>query len=121
MSKNNKHDFHLVDPSPWPLITASAVFSMLVGAVLYIHSYTLGNFLLPFGLIFVLSSMGIWWRDVIREATFEGRHSKVVQKGLRLGMILFIVSEVMFFFGFFWAFFSFSSGSNNRIRCYLTT
>ena len=105
MSNNIKHNFHLVDPSPWPLITASAAFSMLVGAVLYMHSYTLGNLLLPLGLIFVLLSMSIWWRDVIREATFEQRHTKVVQQGLRLGMLLFIISEVMFFFGFFWAFF----------------
>jgi cytochrome c oxidase subunit 3 len=49
--------------------------------------------------------MYTWWRDVIREATFEDQHTAVVQKGLRLGMILFIVSEVMFFFAFFWAFF----------------
>lgn len=105
MSNNNKHDFHIVDSSPWPLITSSAVFSMLLGAVLYMHSYSLGNYLLPLGLIFVLSSMGIWWRDVIRESTFEERHTKSVQKGLRLGMLLFIISEVMFFFGFFWAFF----------------
>lgn len=105
MSHTLRHDFHLVDPSPWPIITATGVLSMLTGAVLYMHSYILGNILLPLGLIFVLASMGIWWRDVIREATFEGRHTKVVQKGLRLGMLLFIVSEVMFFFGFFWAFF----------------
>ena len=49
--------------------------------------------------------MGVWWRDVIREATFEERHTKAVQKGIRLGMLLFIISEIMFFFGFFWAFF----------------
>lgn len=102
---NLKHDFHLVDPSPWPLITASAVFSLLVGAVLYMHNFILGNILLPLSFIFLISSMSVWWRDVVREATFEGRHTLVVQKGLRLGMFLFIVSEVMFFFGFFWAFF----------------
>jgi cytochrome c oxidase subunit 3 len=49
--------------------------------------------------------MYTWWRDVIREATFEEQHTVAVQKGLRLGMVLFIVSEVMFFFAFFWAFF----------------
>jgi cytochrome c oxidase subunit 3 len=45
-----------------------------------------------------------WWRDVIREGTFEGNHTRRVQIGLRLGMALFIVSEVMFFVSFFWAF-----------------
>ncbi len=58
-----------------------------------------------FGLLLVTLTMIIWWRDVIREATFEGHHTSVVQTGLRYGMILFIVSEVMFFSGFFWAFF----------------
>lgn len=58
-----------------------------------------------FGLVLVVLLMIIWWRDVIREATFEGHHTLVVQKGLRYGMLLFIVSEIMFFFAFFWAFF----------------
>jgi heme/copper-type cytochrome/quinol oxidase subunit 3 len=42
-----------------------------------------------------------WWRDVVREGTFEGKHTSFVQKGLKMGMLLFIVSEVMFFFAFF--------------------
>ena len=50
--------------------------------------------------------MAVWWRDVIREATFQGYHTPVVQLGLRYGMALFIASEVMFFSAFFWAFFS---------------
>ena len=49
--------------------------------------------------------MFTWWRDIVREATFEEQHTFSVQRGLRLGMILFIVSEIMFFFAFFWAFF----------------
>ena len=49
--------------------------------------------------------MYTWWRDIVREATFEEQHTVSVQRGLRLGMILFIVSEIMFFFAFFWAFF----------------
>lgn len=105
MSNKVRHNFHLVDPSPWPLFTALSTFTMLVGAVLYMHSFVAGPYLLVYGLISLISCMAIWWRDVIREATFEGRHTAQVQKGLRLGMILFIVSEVMFFFGFFWAFF----------------
>jgi len=105
MSQNIKHNFHLVDYSPWPIITAFSVFYMLTGAVLYMHSFVLGTYLLPLGFLFVIASMGVWWRDVIREATFEERHTKAVQKGIRLGMLLFIISEIMFFFGFFWAFF----------------
>jgi cytochrome c oxidase subunit 3 len=69
------------------------------------HGYVGGNALVTLGFCMVLYSMFVWWRDVIREATFEGHHTKTVQTGLRYGMILFIVSEVMFFFAFFWAFF----------------
>lgn len=69
------------------------------------QNYSGGGFMLIFGLVYTIASMAIWWRDVIREATFEGHHTKDVQTGLRYGMILFIVSEVMFFFSFFWAFF----------------
>ncbi len=78
---------------------------MMNGSVMYFHSFKNGGFVMLLGLILVISTMIIWWRDVIREATFEGHHTKAVQVGLRYGMILFIVSEVMFFFAFFWAYF----------------
>jgi cytochrome c oxidase subunit 3 len=69
------------------------------------HKYTGGWNLLITGIFVIIFVMFVWWRDVIREATFEDKHNVVVQRGLRLGMILFILSEVMFFFAFFWAFF----------------
>ena len=105
MSQSQKHPFHLVDPSPWPLVTATAAFATTTGAVLYMHGYNGGGSFLTFGLLFLVMSMFIWWRDVIREGTLEGQHTSIVQLGLRFGMILFIVSEIMFFFAFFWAFF----------------
>ena len=49
--------------------------------------------------------MGLWWRDVVREAEYQGHHTPIVQIGMRYGMMLFITSEVMFFVAFFWAFF----------------
>lgn len=101
-----RHNFHLVDPSPWPLIGGLSSFTLFNGAVLYFHSFSSGKFLLCLGLFSVVFTMFVWWRDVIREATFEGHHTKIVQRGLRFGVILFIVSEIMFFFAFFWAFFS---------------
>lgn len=100
-----KHPFHLVDPSPWPLLASLASFSTTVGASMYMHGYTGGTQLLLFGLTMVMYSMFVWWRDVVREGTFQGHHTSFVQLGLRSGMILFIVSEVMFFVAFFWAFF----------------
>lgn len=100
-----KHPYHLVDPSPWPIVSAISCLVTAIGAAMFMHSYEFGNQILIFGLFMVISSMCVWWRDVIREATFNGDHTKTVQLGLRMGMILFIVSEVMFFFAFFWAFF----------------
>ncbi|MCH7806161.1 MAG: cytochrome c oxidase subunit 3, partial [Proteobacteria bacterium] len=58
------------------------------------------------GIVLVLATMALWWRDVVREATFEHRHTPVVTLHHRYGMALFIASEVMFFVAFFWAFFN---------------
>jgi len=99
------HGFHLVDPSPWPLIGAFSALMVTFGGVMYMHGYSDGNFLYKFGFTMILYVMFMWWRDIIREGTYEGQHTKIVQRGLRMGMILFIVSEIMFFFAFFWAFF----------------
>jgi cytochrome c oxidase subunit 3 len=105
-TRNNQvHGFHLVDPSPWPLISAFSALMLTFGGVMFMHGYVGGFGLLRFGFCMILFMMACWWRDVIREATFEGQHTYIVQKGLRMGMILFIVSEIMFFFAFFWAFF----------------
>jgi cytochrome c oxidase subunit 3 len=99
------HSYHLVDPSPWPLVGSLGAFMLTSGGVLYMHKFIGGWNLFLTGFSVILYVMYTWWRDVIREATFEDTHTVVVQKGLRLGMLLFIASEVMFFFAFFWAFF----------------
>lgn len=72
---------------------------------MYMHAYLGGGALLSLGLVMIIYSMFVWWRDIVREATFQGHHTYPVQDGLRYGMILFIASEVMFFLAFFWAFF----------------
>ncbi|XP_022975233.1 uncharacterized protein LOC111474342 [Cucurbita maxima] len=96
-----RHSFHLVDPSPWPISGSLGALATTVGGVMYMHSFQGGATLLSLGLIFLLYTMFVWWRDVLRESTLEGHHTKVVQLGLRYGFILFIVSEVMFLFAFF--------------------
>jgi len=101
-----RHAFHLVDPSAMPLLTSIAAFTMLLGATMYFHGYIMGLETAFFGFSSVIACMFFWWRDVTREGTLEGHHTNIVQLGLRYGMILFIVSEVMFFFAFFWAFFA---------------
>jgi cytochrome c oxidase subunit 3 len=99
------HPFHLVDPSPWPLVSATGAFAATFGGVMYFHSYQSGSFILSLGLFIIVFGMYVWWRDIVREGSFEGQHTHKVELGLRMGMVLFIVSEVMFFFAFFWAFF----------------
>lgn len=105
MSAKKYHPFHIVDPSPWPFFTAFAVLFVTVGAAMYMHSYKNGLLLLILGFLTLLAVVGLWWRDVVREATYEGHHTKAVERGLAIGMVLFIVSEVMFFVAFFWAYF----------------
>ena len=100
-----KHSFHLVDPSPWPLVASLGALMLTTGGVMYMHKFHGGGHLLLTGFFIILYVMYTWWRDIIREAMYEEQHTFAVQRGLRLGMILFIVSEIMFFFAFFWAFF----------------
>ena len=112
-----KHPFHIVDPSPWPLIASLGAFYTLFGFTMYIHFYENGFLLFSLGLFLLIGTMAIWWRDVIREATFEGHHTSYVRKGIKLGMLLFIASEVMLFFAFFWAFFHASLNPTIEIGC----
>jgi cytochrome c oxidase subunit 3 len=101
-----KHPYHLVDPSPWPIIGAIAALVLTVGTVLYMHGKAGGMIVMPLGILGILVTMFFWWRDVVREGEFQGHHSPVVQIGLRYGMALFIASEVMFFVAWFWAYFN---------------
>jgi len=100
-----RHLFHLVNPSPWPLVTSLGSLGLTIGAVGYFHSFINGGLNSFYGFLIVAITASIWWRDVIRESLFEGFHTTPVQQGMKLGMLLFILSEVMFFSSFFWAFF----------------
>nr|YP_001434567.1 cytochrome c oxidase subunit III [Asymmetron inferum]BAF76598.1 cytochrome c oxidase subunit 3 [Asymmetron inferum] len=103
MTGYQTHPWHLVEPSPWPFVGGSAAFTLTVGMIMWFHYNS--TLLLTLGLILVVVTMIQWWRDVVREATFQGCHTSYVIAGLRRGMVLFILSEVFFFLAFFWAFF----------------
>ncbi len=103
------HDYHLVNPSPWPVIGAVAAFITAVGAVTWMHGGTSIGLYIGFAL--VLYTMFMWWRDIIKEAN-AGDHTPVVSLHLRYGMLMFIASEVMFFVAWFWAFFDASLFTN---------
>jgi cytochrome c oxidase subunit III len=107
MSGAKTHDYHIVDPSPNPLIAAISCFFAFGGGVMTMHSQPYGKFVLALGAAGILYTFFAWWSDVIKEA-HKGDHTPVVSLHLRYGMILFIASEVMFFVGWFWAFFDFS-------------
>nr|UPL65265.1 cytochrome c oxidase subunit III [Largus sp.] len=102
MSKHN-HPYHLVDYSPWPLTGSIGAMTMTSGMVLWFQKNEM--YLFHLGIIINLLTMFQWWRDIVREGTFQGKHTEKVVKGLKLGMILFIISEVFFFISFFWSFF----------------
>ena len=93
------HPFHLVDPSPWPWMGGSGAFLLTVGITIYFHYSQI--WILNLGAIILLFTFILWWRDIIREATFQGKHTKKVLQGLKCGMILFILSEICFFVSFF--------------------
>ncbi len=104
------HDYHLVNPSPWPLVASVSTFVTAVGGICWMKDLTFGSLhLAPYifgvGVIGVLYTMMAWWTDVLHEAQ-HGDHTRVVQISHRYGMILFITSEVMFFVAWFWAYFN---------------
>jgi cytochrome c oxidase subunit III len=107
------HDYHLVDPSPWPFVGSAAAFIMAIGAVQWMHGSNPAIALI--GLAGVLYTMFMWWRDCIKEAQ-NGDHTPVVSIHLRYGMLMFIASEVMFFVAWFWAFFDASLFSGEAIQ-----
>jgi cytochrome c oxidase subunit 3 len=97
--------YHLVEASPYPLLVSFTLLVTTLSAVMTFHGYSNGSFLLLLGLLSTLIGMTIWFKDVIREGTYQGHHTIAVQKGLMLGFVLFVTSEVMFFLSIFWAFF----------------
>ncbi|MFN3636680.1 MAG: cytochrome c oxidase subunit 3, partial [Rhizobium rhizophilum] len=120
------HDYHIIDPSPWPLLASIGAFVLTFGGVGYMRYLNGGslnlfgmNFASPWlfyiGLAIVLFTMFAWWADTIKEA-HEGHHTRVVSLHLRYGMIMFIASEVMFFVAWFWAFFDASLFANEAIQ-----
>nr|YP_010534095.1 cytochrome c oxidase subunit III [Ixodes columnae]UXX50307.1 cytochrome c oxidase subunit 3 [Ixodes columnae] len=107
------HPFHMVEKSPWPFFSCISSILITISTILTLHYF--------FSLMSILALMTLiltlfqWWRDVSREASFQGHHSSYVVWGLKMGMILFIISEIFFFLSFFWAFFHSSLSPNIEI------
>nr|YP_009469775.1 cytochrome c oxidase subunit III [Eomantis yunnanensis]AVE15776.1 cytochrome c oxidase subunit III [Eomantis yunnanensis] len=103
MSSHANHPYHLVTPSPWPIVGAFGVMVSMVGFIKF--SYEFNDKLMLLGTFVLVLTTVQWWRDVVRESTYQGCHTSEVLTGLRWGMILFIVSEIFFFVSFFWTFY----------------
>ena len=107
MPKENfqHHPFHLVSPSPWPLYTSISLFILTTSTVLFMHGFEYFDKFVFISVLNVIYSMGLWFRDIISEGTYLGNHTYAVQRGLNIGVALFIVSEALFFLAIFWTFF----------------
>ncbi len=103
IEKKKLHPFHLVGPSPWPFVVSLGVLILAVGFVLWMHG--LDHILLLAGVLFLGTALVFWWRDVLAESNTKGIYTSAVQAGLKIGMGLFIASEVMLFVSFFWGYF----------------
>lgn len=110
-----RQPFHLVEPRPWPLTGSIGGLALTAGLATWFHIHTI--IVLQLGLLIVALTIIQWWRDVTREATFIGHHTSIVLKGLRWGIALFIISEICFFFAFFWAFFHRSLCPTAELGC----
>ncbi|WP_206602618.1 NADH-quinone oxidoreductase subunit A [Mycoplasmopsis arginini] len=100
---HQSHAYHIVKPSPWPLAGALSALLTTSGLAVWFHFYS--TTLLTLGLLTITLTLHQWWRDIVRESTYQGHHTTPVQKNLRYGIVLFIISEIFFFTGFFWAFY----------------
>lgn len=99
------HPFHLVTPSPWPMLISVSLLSLTTSTVLNMHNFSNVRILLFLSIISVIYTMGLWFRDITAEGTYLGNHTSVVQRGLNIGFALFLLTEGLFFLAIFWAFF----------------
>jgi cytochrome c oxidase subunit 3 len=98
------HPYHMVEPSPWPIVGSISALILVTGGLMYMHEIKGGPWVMLLAVLGFAYTLVHWWRDVIREAR-SGDHTDPVSRGLRIGMALFITSEVLFFYAFFWAYF----------------
>lgn len=110
-------NFYVTNHSPWPFFLSLSLFSLILNSIAFIHYYKLGFLGIVFSLFATLTIASLWWWDLIIETQNVWLYTSLIQKNLKLGMILFIISEIFFFFSFFWAFFHSSLSPSIAIGC----
>jgi len=109
------HSFHILGPSPWPFCVSISLLILVSGLLDFLNVQFYWVFSLLLGVFELLLCLWCWWGDVVTESLTE--HTKQIKYGIAVGMVLFIISEVMFFFSFFWAFFHVSLAPGIEIGC----
>ena len=117
IAKHEQHPFHLVNPSPWPLVLSFSLFAFVIHLVCWFYVSKLMRYFLSFEICFIAFILSKWFGDIIKESYSQGHHTLKVRSGLYLGMTLFIISEVMFFFSFFWAYFHCALNPSVTLGC----
>ncbi len=115
--KAERHGFHIVEPSPCPFITANAIGNLVMLCLHYFHYFKMGKYWVFSTLFYFSLVIFMWFRDVVIESTYQGIHTVILQKMLRSGFVLVLISEAMFFFGFFWCFFYMAISPSIWIGC----
>lgn len=118
MNKVKRHLYHLVDESPWPLIVSLGALFFTMFIVFYTLRLEYSLSMVCLNLIMIILIMYKWWKDVVVEATYQGKHTTVVKRSIWIGFILFMVSEIMIFFVFFWGYFHYSLSISYEIGYY---
>ena len=111
------HSFHIVTTSPWPFLVSLSLYALAITLVVWFHYDRFFLYLALFNFFSTIFYISLWLRDVILEGTFLGDHTKKVQNNLKLGFILFMISEIMFFFSFFWTFLHSALSPSIWINC----
>lgn len=104
LNQTQAHGYHLVDPSPWPVVSTIATYGWFINIALLTNGYINNPSVLLINSLVLAISILIWTKDIVQESTYQGKHTSLVKNGLLLGFILFIISEAMFFVGIFWAY-----------------
>nr|UZI00088.1 cytochrome c oxidase subunit 3 [Andricus sp. 1 CYS-2022a] len=107
------HPYHIVTSSPWPFLISLSLCVIVIGSI-KMFNY-MNYMLMMLGLYTIILISFQWWRDVMRESTFQGLHTLKIKKLLSMGMFLFILSELLFFISFFWSYFHSALSPNIEI------
>nr|YP_009400235.1 cytochrome c oxidase subunit III [Floraphis choui]YP_009400313.1 cytochrome c oxidase subunit III [Floraphis meitanensis]ARW70237.1 cytochrome c oxidase subunit III [Floraphis choui]ARW70367.1 cytochrome c oxidase subunit III [Floraphis meitanensis] len=101
MMKINQPYF-ILNISPWPILMAFNSFNLMISNIMIMNFKF--NSIMMLNLMLMILIATLWWRDIIRESTFQGNHNFYIMNLIKLSMILFIISEMFLFISFFWNF-----------------